>query len=53
MAYEKGDKVDIIAGPFAGKEATIDKLNKSSITILVESIGTLLKVTMKPQHLLQ
>ena len=45
--YKKGDKVDIIAGPFKKYRAKIDEINKSHITLLIESLGMVIKIKTK------
>ena len=51
VAFEKGDHVDIIAGPFSGVKGVVEKMKKTSVTILIESLGMLLKVELRPQQL--
>ncbi len=50
--YRKGDKVDIIAGPFAGVEGIIEDVERKTIKILVESLGTIIKVEINKHHII-
>lgn len=45
--YKKGDEVDIVAGPFKNYRAQIDEINKSHITLLIDSIGVIIKIKTK------
>lgn len=49
--YKKGDKVDIIAGPFKDYKAKIDDIHKSHITLLVDSIGVVVKMKTKISYI--
>ncbi|MEZ5003176.1 MAG: UpxY family transcription antiterminator [Chitinophagales bacterium] len=49
--YKKGDKVDIIAGPFKDYKAKIDEIQKSHIILLVDSIGVVVKLKTKVSYI--
>ena len=49
--YEKGDKVDIIAGPFKEHRAEVDEVNKSQVTLLLESLGMVVKIKTKINYI--
>lgn len=51
--YNKGDKVDIIAGPFQEYKGEVDEISKSHVTLLIESLGMVVKIKTKLNYIIK
>ncbi len=49
--FKKGDHVDIIAGPFQQQKGIVEFIDKSKITLLIESLGMLVKISTKLNYI--
>ncbi len=49
--YNKGDKVDIVAGPFRELKGIVEEIKKSEITLLVDSLGMTVKIKTNTNYI--
>lgn len=49
--YRVGDPIDIRAGSFSGMKGSVTEVQKDTVTVLMESINTVLKVTFQKRYL--
>lgn len=46
LHYKPGEDVEIIMGPFKGQKGTIDKAKGGRISLLIESLGMIIKIAI-------
>jgi transcription antitermination factor NusG len=45
--YQVGDRVKVASGPFSSQEAIIQEVNKTHFVLVLESLGCVLKMSLK------
>jgi len=49
LNYKEGENVEIISGPFKGQHGAIDRVKRGALSLLIESLGMIIRVELNPE----